>query len=395
MTLLLNAGLYTPPSDAPREKAVTLATILRQDPQLFNLYSSFAKFTIPLQGGWDGTNPFWSESAKMTDRASSVLDNELTDWTPGFNSNQLGQGDRNIVVQSLQFASWLVSDPNRTSTNIVATPGYREPEITDFFADLSREIGLWIYLMDIPSYTEDEERIFTNERKRPDVELTIREHGFRNIDNSHIAVYYPDMLAPIPSGKIVQIPPSVAALSAIGFNDRVGGIWFAPAGFNRASLSWANGPIVRLNSQNRDDLYDLSRINPIFSGKITENENAILGQKTQKLSAGPLSRISVRRAVNECKRIVRDGMIRYALWEGADAQTRASFVANTLQRLNTLRQNGARNITLICDNTNNSPEDEQNRTIRATVVFVPIQVAENIIFDILISRDGDFSFLEQ
>ena len=40
--------------------------------------------------------------------------------------------------------------------------------------------------------------------------------------------------------------------------------WFAPAGFNRAALSNVTNVATRLNSEDRDNLYD-SRINPIAS----------------------------------------------------------------------------------------------------------------------------------
>ena len=58
------------------------------------------------------------------------------------------------------------------------------------------------------------------------------------------------------TGNGVGMPASIAALSALGFNDSVSHPWFAPAGFNRAALSNVTNVDTRLNSADRDDLYD-------------------------------------------------------------------------------------------------------------------------------------------
>jgi hypothetical protein len=378
------------------QERVSFATLLTQDRALFNRYSGFMQFTLPLQGGWDGLNPFWRESANMTDRASGVTNTFAEDWTPGFNANVLGEGDDNIVVQSLLAVAKNATDSELSDSNVLVAPGWREPLIVDEYSEAARESGYIFYIADVPAFDETNRRIWTGERRKPDVSVTINEWVVRNIDNNFVGAYFPDVVAPLPNNRGVVLPASVAALVAFGLNDRDAYPWFAPAGFNRGALNWVNGTVTKLRKPDRDDLYDDARINPIFSGTETDNTYAILGQKTLQLEATALDRINVRRAVIEAKKILRDNMLRYALFEPNDAETRALFVQRALEQLEPLKQlAGARSIRVICDETNNSPQDVLNRVIRATCVFVPVRVAENIIFDVFISPDGDFSSIER
>ena len=58
------------------------------------------------------------------------------------------------------------------------------------------------------------------------------------------------------NNRVVEVPPSVAALGALGFNDKTQQVWFAPAGFNRGALDFVTNAENRLSSNDRDDLYD-------------------------------------------------------------------------------------------------------------------------------------------
>lgn len=372
---------------------ITLGTLLVEDPRLFNRYTAHTAFTIPLQGGWDGTNPFWKESANLSDKASGLGEN---DEVPGFGDNVIGWDEDNIVIQSLVTIAKISLGADRTTANVVATPGYREELVFDEYADTARNNGFLLYVGDVPAHSEEGLRIWTGERTKPDLNFTLADWSARNVDNSFAAVYYPDVVTSLPNGRGVVVPASVAGLSAIAFNDLNAYPWFAPAGFNRGALPWVRGTVTKLRKPDRDELYDDARINPIFSGTETDNTFAILGQKTLQLEASALDRINVRRAVIEAKVILKRNMIRYGLFELNDAQTRNLFVQRSLEQLEPIKQlAGARKIEVICDESNNPPEDVRNRIIRATCSFVPVRVAENIVLDVFVSPDGDFSFLER
>ena len=56
--------------------------------------------------------------------------------------------------------------------------------------------------------------------------------------------------------KLTKVPASVAAMGALAKTDSVSSPWFAPAGFNRGGLSSTKATVVRLNSDDRDVLYE-------------------------------------------------------------------------------------------------------------------------------------------
>jgi len=387
--------IVTVPGTSGPEQRFTLASLLVEDRRLFNRFTGITKFTLPLQGGWDGLNPFWREVANMTDFASGVLAGE--DTPPGMDTaNGIGVGTENIVVQSLLEISNLATDTQFSSANLIATPGYREPVIADSFAELVREKGFMLYIQDVPAYNEDGDRIWTGSTDAPDVSNTVTNWSARRLDNNFAAAYFPDVVAPIPNGRGVVLPASVAALSAIAFNDSNSFPWFAPAGFNRGALPWVRNPIIRLRKPDRDTLYDDAHINPLFTGEGSEGATVVLGQRTLQQAVSALDRINVRRAIIEAKRILRDNMLRFGIFEQNDAETRSQFTQRSLEQLGVLLiQNGARSIRVICDESNNTELDVRNRTIRATCVFVPTRFAENIVFDVVISPTGDFSSIER
>lgn len=375
---------------------VTLGTLLSEDVDLFNRLGALCRFTVPLQGGWDGTNPLYRESDKLTDFSSS-LEGAAQDGfiEPGFVQNVSGYGFDNNTVYSLRVAAEISTDPIRISANVIATPGFRDPIITDEYLNSVRRWGLALYILDVPAYDDAGLRIFTGDSRRPNVNNTISSWNARNLDNNYGSAYFPDVVAPLPTGRRVKLPATCAALAAIGFSDAESFPWFAPAGFNRGSLDWVEGVSVRLRTPQRDDLYDVARINPIYSGTISDGSFAILGQKTLQLSASALDRVNVRRMVIEAKRILISSMKRLGIFEQNDSETRANFVSDAFPKLNVIRlQQGATSIDLICDESNNSPSDIENGIIRAKCVVVPTRVAEFIAFDFFISSSGDFGFLD-
>ena len=158
--------------------------------------------------------------------------------------------------------------------------------------------------MDIPSYTDGDIRIFDNESLRPNVAKTRDKFDGRAVDNNYAATYFPDVtMIDDSTGNGVGMPSSIAALSALGFNDAVSYPWFAPAGFNRAALSNVTNVDTRLNSADRDDLYD-SRINPIAT--FPQAGFVIFGQKTLQQARSALDRVNVRRMLLEVKRLISD-----------------------------------------------------------------------------------------
>ena len=159
--------------------------------------------------------------------------------------------------------------------------------------------------MDIPSYDADNNRLFDDSTAIASVRKTIENFESRAIDNNYVATYFPDVIKQYSQidGGAVSVPASVAALEALGFNDSISFPWFAPAGFNRGGLTDILNTKARLNTEERNLLYE-SRINPIANFNI--NDFVIFGQKTLQKSKSALDRVNVRRMLLEVKRIVSD-----------------------------------------------------------------------------------------
>jgi len=160
------------------------------------------------------------------------------------------------------------------------------------------------------------------------------------------------------NNRVVQVPPSVAAMGALGFNDRTQQVWFAPAGFNRGALDFVTNVENRLSANDRDSLYD-AKINPIAT--FPRSGFVIFGQKTLQVAQTALNRINARRMLIDIKRRI-SSIANRLVFEQNNAETRAKFVAQSIQELTFVQaRQGIDAFKVICDETNN-PYLKSNKT---------------------------------
>ena len=280
----------------------------------------------------------------------------------------------------------IMTDPMVTRINILAVPGIRDSFITDHAADSTKEYSQAIYLMDIPSYNDSSLRIFDNDGLKPNVAKTREKFDGRALDNNYAAAYFPDVsIADDRNGNPVRVPASIAALSALGFNDSVAYPWFAPAGFNRAALSNVSNVATRLNTADRDDLYD-SRINPIAS--FPQAGFVIFGQKTLQQARSALDRVNVRRMLLEVKRLISD-VAKKLVFEQNTPSTRSKFISQVTPLLATVQsQQGIDKFSVVMDSSNNTVEDIESNRLNGRIVLVPTRAVEYIAIDFIITNSG-------
>jgi phage tail sheath protein FI len=249
-----------------------------------------------------------------------------------------------------------------------------------------RDYGLAYYVMDIPSYDYSALRLYDDSTSRPDVAKTASAVDSRGLDNNYVGAYYPNVfIDDTTNRRRVKVPASVAAMGALAFNDRVAYPWFAPAGFNRASLDFVTNVEVRLNVNDRDVLYD-SRINPIAT--FPRLGFVIYGQKTMQVAKSALDRVNVRRLLLEVKRIII-GIANNMVFEQNTAAVRNKFVADCVLQLGLIQaQAGVEAFQVICNETNNSQEDADLNKVNGRVVVVPTRVVEFIALDFIITNNG-------
>lgn len=371
-------------------KRLTFATLLSSgSAPLFNRFSSFAKFTNFMYGGFDGTNFLNRDARRLNDKSVSFDTGggaSSSNTIPGFVVNPSGEDVNNNGVASYLTAVDIMTNPLEANNNILVVPGIREPYITDQTMKKVREYGLAMYVMDIPSYDDDGNRLYDDSVTKPNINYTTNTFDGRTIDNNYAAVYYPDIfIDDAVNRRKVKVPASVAAISALAFNDRVSYPWFAPAGFNRAALDFVTNVAVRLNVGDRDRLYE-SRINPIAT--FPRLGYVIYGQKTLQINKSALDRVNVRRLLLEIKRIII-GIAQRIVFEQNTPAVRNRFVADASFQLGLIQaQAGVEAFQVIMNETNNTQEDSDLNRLNGRIVVVPTRVVEFIAIDFIITNSG-------
>jgi phage tail sheath protein FI len=290
------------------------------------------------------------------------------------------------VVFSYRTAIQMMTDAMTVNTNILCVPGMRDSFITDYAADRTKLYSMAIYLMDPINYDEDKNRLFVDDAAKPDVRETSEQFDSRAIDNNYSAMYFPDVwIRDNDNNKSVQVPPSIAAIGALAFNDHIAYPWFAPAGFNRGGLAHVQNVKVRLSAADRDTLYD-ARINPIAT--FPNAGFVIFGQKTLQQAKSALDRVNVRRMLLEVKRLVV-GVANKILFEQNTPQTRARFIGMVQPLLALVQaQAGIEQFQVVMDDTNNSVEDIESNRLNGKIVLVPTRAVEFIAIDFIITNSG-------
>lgn len=373
---------------------ITMATLVHSTSTVFNRFQEFNKFTTIFYGGFDGLNILDKDNRYMTDKAASSdaggKAGETFSGGLGLSGTdgaaQSGAGTKNNIVSSYRAAVDILTDPMMSNINILAIPGIRDTFVTDYAADKVKDFGLAIYLMDIPNYDTDGNRLFDDSSKRVDARETSDAFESRVIDNNYVATYFPDVFIRDPINlSSVKVPSSIPALGALAYNDRVSYPWFAPAGFNRGALDAVSNVDVRLNSSDRDVLYD-ARINPIAT--FPAGGFVIFGQKTLQMAKSALDRVNVRRLLIEVKRIVAAQAVRL-LFEQNNEATRARFVGNISPLLMLVQaQAGIEQFRVICDSTNNTQADVDENKMNGRIIIVPTRAIEYISIDFVITNSG-------
>jgi hypothetical protein len=370
---------------------ITFASLLSNGESYeFNKYSSFAKFTTFMQGGFDGLNILDSAAARMNDKATSFeTPNGAASTTyvsPGLLTNQAGVGVNNNAVNSYIAAVDVMTDPLQVNVNLLALPGIREDYITNYTSKKVRDYGLAMYVMDLPNYDDNSDRIYDDSTNRINIENTASTFENRTFDNNYVATYFPNVyINDSTNSRYVKVPASIAALGAIGFNDKNAYPWFAPAGFNRAALDFVNNVEVRLNVSDRDRLYD-ARINPIAT--FPRLGFVIYGQKTLQIRKSALDRVNVRRLLLEVKRLIINIANRIVFEQNTPA-VRNKFVADSVLQLSLIQaQAGIEAYQVVMNETNNTQEDVDLNRLNGRIVVVPTRAIEFIAIDFIVTNAG-------
>jgi hypothetical protein len=354
----------------------------------FNRFSEHMKFSTFMYGGWDGVNIFDKAASRFNDRATSTESSSVgyggasTSYvSPGASTgvNHGGYGLENNIVNSYIQGITLATDPTVSIANIICAPGIREPLITDFLLDRSQtEHQLSEVVVDIPYYDDQSVRVFDGETRRNiDIENTVKNFDSRTIDKNVGVSYFPNItIEDTTNKKLLTVPASIAALSAISYTDKVSFPWWAVAGLNRASLDFVKGAQVRINNKTDREMLYSARINPII--KLPRESFVIWSQQTLALGDSVFTNLNIKRMILEVKRIIVDIATRL-VFENITPELYQNFTNQTNSVLSVVQtKEGLEGFKVVCDETNNSDDDRNNNKMNGKILIKPTKAFEFI-----------------
>ena len=331
------------------------------------------KFTTVFHGGTDGFD--------ITEK-EPLRSGLLTDAT------EKSKYEFNTYKEAID----LIRDPEAVGFNLATAPGLTHEGLTGHLIDTVEDRADALAIIDldgdfVPAYEGTDGATF-----RTSVDATVTNLRNRRLNSSYGCAYYPWVqIRDTIDGSYVFMPPSVVALGAMSYTDRVKAPWFAPAGFNRGGLSTgvAGLPVVnvtqKLTSKDRDKLYD-ANINPIAS--FPSEGIVIFGQKTLQVTRSSLDRINVRRLML----FVKKGISRISadiLFEPNVKETWDRFTARAEPFLQDVKARfGLTDFKLVLDETTTTPDLVDRNIMYAKIFLKPARAIEFVAVDFFITNTG-------
>jgi len=321
------------------------------------------RFTLALQGGFDGTNP-----------ATPVnLGSDLSSGNSfGFSFASTTTSGYTAYKKALDT----ISNPDEIDINLIVMPGILSQNASNIVTkaiDVCEDRGDCFFVFD-----------GVNSLNGDAVSAAISQAD--NYDTNYAAQYYPWVkILDATVNRFIWVPPSVVVPGVIAYNDRVAFPWFAPAGLNRGSLGSVSDVYTRLTHGERDDLYE-GKVNPI--AVFPAVGVCIWGQKTLQTKPSALDRINVRRLLIKLKKFIASST-KYLVFEQNTTATRNRFLNIVNPYLETVQQQqGLYAFKVVMDETNNTPDVVDRNQMKGEIFLQPAKAAEFIIIDFNIMRTG-------
>lgn len=324
--------------------------------------ASLYKFALPFAGGFDGFDVRVVDPLYLANGADENTSSGLA----------AGTGGGHAVI-SAKRAIDAIANPDAFDMNLLALPGIHNLKIVDYARSLVNDRKDAMLVMDLTGSSVVE---------------AIENLKNRDLDDNYTAAYYPDLkLNDRINNRTVRVAPSVAVLGALAYSDRVGQVFFAPAGLNRGGLGQFDivDTVDRLNFNDRNDLYE-NRINPIAT---FPNEGIVVwGQKTLQVKASALDRVNVRRLMIYAKKTVASAA-KGLVFEPNMSATWQRFINSVNPILEKIRQDqGVERFKVVMDSTTNTADVVDRNIMRGKIFLQPTKTAEYIDLSFVITNAG-------
>ena len=320
-----------------------------------------------------------------------------------FANSQIDTGVKETSYEFMSFyrAIETIKNPESVAYNIAAIPGLRDGTLINLLLDNTTARADALAVVGVPDAGSDGAGYVPPADYKydsgfssgyGDVTAAVTAMRDEKFNTSYGAVYYPWVkIRDSVNSRDVWVPPSVAALGAMAYTDRVQAPWFAPAGFNRGGLSSGQcglavvSTAIKLFKDERDDLYEVN-VNPIAN---FPNEGVVMfGQKTLQVERSALDRINVRRLLIFLKR----GLSRISnriLFEPNVPDTWNNFKNQAIPFLDDVKSRfGLTDYKLVLDESTTTPDLIDQNIMYAKLFLKPARAIEFIALDFIITNTG-------
>ena len=184
--------------------------------------------------------------------------------------------------------------------------------------------------------------------------------------------------------RYVPLNGDTAGLAAR--TDLVADSWFSPAGFNRGVMRGVVKLAYNPNKTQRDELYR-ARVNPVVT--MPGQGTLLFGDKTGLSTPSAFDRINVRRLFITLEKAISTAS-KFQLFEFNDEFTRAQFRNIVEPFLRDVQgRRGITDFSVVCDETNNSPDLVVDRNeFRADIFVKPNRSINFITLQFVATRSG-------
>jgi len=319
------------------------------------------RFIVGFQGGFDGLSPSISASVGSNISAANTF---------GLDCSTSASSGSVAYARALNA----ISNQDEFDINLLVTPGIirsLHSSVTTKAIDVCEDRADCFYIADLVGSDATDDDVLAQ------AEL---------VNTSYAATYYPWVkLKDSNTNQLVTVPPSVVMPGVYAANDRLGGEWWAPAGFNRGGLPGVVSAVKKLKHTSRDVLYE-GKVNPIvrFPGKGV----VAWGQKTLQSKASALDRINVRRLLIALKKFVASTS-KFLVFEQNTTATRRRFLSTVNPYLNEIQaRQGLTAFRIVMDESNNGPEIIDRNMLQGQVFIQPTRTAEFLVIDFNVLPTG-------
>jgi phage tail sheath protein FI len=325
--------------------------------------SNNLKFTVALQGGFDGADP-----AVQKKTGANIVGSNLF----GMNCSTANSNGTKAYVKGLN----IISNADQYDINLIVTPG---ATIADHSAIINKAI-------EVAEDRGDSFVIADAVVQGGSVGSVIAAVANSGIDSNYVGTYWPWVkIIDTDKNKPVWVPPSVVLPNVLAYNDTVAYEWFAPAGLNRGGIAEATDIELKLSFTQRDALYE-SKINPIAT--FPNQGICVWGQKTLQAKPSALDRINVRRLMIALKKFIASST-RYLVFENNTNETRQRFLNIVNPYLERVKaRQGLYAFRVVMDETNNTPDVIDRNIMYGQIYLQPAKAAEFIVLDFNILPTG-------